>query len=303
MDSIDEPKVIVVIKGDENQDTARSPARRRDDQDTARSPSRRKDNQETTRSPSRRIDDDHEEGRDTSRRPKADEEEERNQRNQAKTEEENNQQKHKHDDEGHEKDKHDDDDEINRKPKPKKQDDDENNRREKENEEPKPPRDEQKDKKKKKPKSVYKSKMERQVSNADHATEKYLPGKTLGDGNFAIVKQCKLINTNNEYAMKIIDKAKLKGKEHMIENEIEIMKLCNHPNIARLIEEYETREEIYLIMELVKVSSQGQLENSCLSSRAFSQKYLIQYLQIFQQIWQTCWKKEIKKPNFLTFYF
>ena len=38
-----------------------------------------------------------------------------------------------------------------------------------------------------------------------------------------------------------------------MENEIEIMKLCQHPNICKLIEEFETKDEIYLIMELVKV--------------------------------------------------
>ena len=53
--------------------------------------------------------------------------------------------------------------------------------------------------------------------------------------------------------MKIIDKSKLKGKEHMIENEINVMKACQHPNIVKLNEEFETNDEIYLIMELVKV--------------------------------------------------
>ena len=42
-------------------------------------------------------------------------------------------------------------------------------------------------------------------------------------------------------------------KVDMIENEIAIMKRCNHVNIVRLYEEYETRSHIYLIMELVKV--------------------------------------------------
>lgn len=40
----------------------------------------------------------------------------------------------------------------------------------------------------------------------------------------------------------------------MIDNEIAIMKACNHENIVRLYEEYETKEEIYLVLELVKVS-------------------------------------------------
>ena len=32
------------------------------------------------------------------------------------------------------------------------------------------------------------------------------------------------------------------------------MKNCHHPNIVRLIEEFETEEEIYLVLEYVKVS-------------------------------------------------
>jgi len=51
----------------------------------------------------------------------------------------------------------------------------------------------------------------------------------------------------------VIDKAKLASKVDMVENEIAIMKQCNHVNIVRLYEEYETRTDIYLIMELVKV--------------------------------------------------
>lgn len=75
----------------------------------------------------------------------------------------------------------------------------------------------------------------------------------MGDGNFAVVKTCQHRDTGHQYAMKIIDKSKLKGKEHMIENEIAIMKACNQENLVRLLDEYETTEEIYLVMELVKV--------------------------------------------------
>nr|XP_026690786.1 serine/threonine-protein kinase DCLK3 isoform X1 [Ciona intestinalis] len=81
---------------------------------------------------------------------------------------------------------------------------------------------------------------------------RYEIGKTIGDGNFAVVKECRLRNTESEFAMKIIDKSKLKGKEDMIENEIAIMKNCHHPNIVRLIEEFETENEIYLVLEYVK---------------------------------------------------
>lgn len=111
---------------------------------------------------------------------------------------------------------------------------------------------EKRKKERKKPRIVRKTKLERQISSDDHVLAKYELGRTLGDGNFAIVRMSKMKATGVEYAMKVIDKPKLKGKEHMVENEIEIMKDCNHPNIVKLYEEYETPDKIYLVMELVK---------------------------------------------------
>ncbi|XP_022801295.1 serine/threonine-protein kinase DCLK1-like isoform X2 [Stylophora pistillata] len=80
----------------------------------------------------------------------------------------------------------------------------------------------------------------------------YRIGKVIGDGNFAVVRECKSRKTNKEYALKIISKAKVKGKEHMVENEISILRRVKHKNIVELIEEYETPKEIFLVMELVK---------------------------------------------------
>lgn len=131
----------------------------------------------------------------------------------------------------------------------------------KEPEKKEPPKEADDKKKKQKSKIVRKTKVERQISNLEHVTNKYEPGRVLGDGNFAIVKSCKQKNSPHEYAMKIVDKAKLKGKEQMIENEIDIMKKCNHPNIVKLFEEYETKSEIYLIMELVKVRLYSKVLN------------------------------------------
>lgn len=83
-------------------------------------------------------------------------------------------------------------------------------------------------------------------------TDKYEFGKKMGDGNFAIVRRSKARELNREVAVKIIDKSKMKGKEYMIDHEINIMYMCNHPNIIRVFEDYETPDEIYLIMELIK---------------------------------------------------
>uniref|UniRef100_A0A1I8FY28 non-specific serine/threonine protein kinase n=1 Tax=Macrostomum lignano TaxID=282301 RepID=A0A1I8FY28_9PLAT len=92
----------------------------------------------------------------------------------------------------------------------------------------------------------------RPISSSRFINERFELGKTMGDGNFAIVRACVKKESRNEYAMKVIDKSKLRGKEHMVINEVRIMKMCQHHNIVRLVEEYETRTEIYLVMELVK---------------------------------------------------
>lgn len=107
--------------------------------------------------------------------------------------------------------------------------------------------------KKKKSRIVRKTKLERQVSSDDFVLKQFDLGRTLGDGNFAIVRQAKFKASSYDYALKIIDKPKLKGKEHMVENEIDIMKDCHHHNIVKLYEEFETADKLYLVMELVKV--------------------------------------------------
>ena len=38
----------------------------------------------------------------------------------------------------------------------------------------------------------------------------------------------------------------------MLKNEIDIMKACDHPNICKLYEAYETDKHVYLVMEFVK---------------------------------------------------
>ncbi|XP_041640534.1 serine/threonine-protein kinase DCLK2 isoform X2 [Cheilinus undulatus] len=82
--------------------------------------------------------------------------------------------------------------------------------------------------------------------------EKYKIGKVIGDGNFAVVKECVERSTGKEFALKIIDKAKCRGKEHLIENEVAVLRRVKHPNIIMLIEEVDTSSELYLVMELVK---------------------------------------------------
>lgn len=82
--------------------------------------------------------------------------------------------------------------------------------------------------------------------------QRYSVGQILGDGNFAVVRQVYDKQKKMDCALKIIDKTKLLGKEQMIENEVNILRSVNHPNIIKLLDEYDTDHELYLVMELIK---------------------------------------------------
>ncbi|XP_075055003.1 serine/threonine-protein kinase DCLK2 isoform X2 [Mixophyes fleayi] len=99
--------------------------------------------------------------------------------------------------------------------------------------------------------------------------DKYKIGKVIGDGNFAVVKECIERSTGKEFALKIIDKAKCCGKEHLIENEVSILRQVKHPNIIMLIEEMDTTTELYLVMELVKG---GDLFDAITSSTKYTER-------------------------------
>ncbi|XP_059682969.1 serine/threonine-protein kinase DCLK2 isoform X4 [Gavia stellata] len=106
-------------------------------------------------------------------------------------------------------------------------------------------------------------------SGSSTILEKYKVGKVIGDGNFAVVKECIERSTGKEFALKIIDKAKCCGKEHLIENEVSILRRVKHPNIIMLIEEMDTPAELYLVMELVKG---GDLFDAITSSTKYTER-------------------------------
>ena len=81
---------------------------------------------------------------------------------------------------------------------------------------------------------------------------KYRLLKTIGKGNFARVMLARHLVTNNEVAIKIIDKTQLNPNSlEKLFREVSIMKILQHPNIVKLYEVIETDKTLYLVMEYV----------------------------------------------------
>lgn len=90
------------------------------------------------------------------------------------------------------------------------------------------------------------------IDDRSIVTKKYDFETVLGDGNFAIVTKCRRIRDGKMFAIKEIDRRKVRGKEHYIENEVDILCRCRHPNIIRLAEAYQTPNAYFMVLELLE---------------------------------------------------
>ena len=74
--------------------------------------------------------------------------------------------------------------------------------------------------------------------------------ETLGKGKFGLVRLGIHIKTQKRVAIKIMKKADMAPQDvELVKREIEILKLCQHPNIIRLLDVFENADYIYIIME------------------------------------------------------
>ncbi|MBA0779209.1 hypothetical protein Gotri_003482 [Gossypium trilobum] len=93
----------------------------------------------------------------------------------------------------------------------------------------------------------------RTSSNSRTRVGKYELGRTLGEGTFAKVKFARNVETQENVAIKILDKEKvLKHKMiSQIKREISTMKLIKHPNVIRMFEVMASKTKIYIVLEFV----------------------------------------------------
>ncbi len=81
----------------------------------------------------------------------------------------------------------------------------------------------------------------------------------IGEGKFGLVKLGIHFKTKERVAIKIINKESMEISDlELVKNEIDIMKLCRHPNVVRLLDHFENSEYIFLVMEYL---SGGDLGN------------------------------------------
>eukprot|EP01130_Rhizamoeba_saxonica_P008722 TRINITY_DN3523_c0_g1_i2.p1 TRINITY_DN3523_c0_g1~~TRINITY_DN3523_c0_g1_i2.p1 ORF type:complete len:467 (-),score=118.17 TRINITY_DN3523_c0_g1_i2:70-1443(-) len=91
----------------------------------------------------------------------------------------------------------------------------------------------------------------------------------LGEGQFGSVLLGKSIKSKEEVAIKVINKSNSIQIDQYLQNEIDVLRQCKHPNIVALKAVFETPKILYIVMELV---SGGELYDEIVKRNAFSEK-------------------------------
>jgi len=120
-----------------------------------------------------------------------------------------------------------------------------------------------------KEKALKEEKLAKEATRTPTVEDKYELKDVLGTGAFSQVRLAESKDSGKMYAIKIIDKKALKGKEDSLENEIRVLKRLDHINVVKLLEAYESRTCVYLVMELV---TGGELFDRIVEKGSYSEK-------------------------------
>lgn len=81
----------------------------------------------------------------------------------------------------------------------------------------------------------------------------------IGEGKFGLVKLGLHKKTKERVAIKIIKKESMNSTDiELVKGEIDIMKLCRHPFVVRLLDHFENSEYIFIVMEYLAGGDLGE---------------------------------------------
>jgi serine/threonine protein kinase len=130
----------------------------------------------------------------------------------------------------------------------------------------------------------------------------YKIGDIIGQGSFSTVRKAMHYDTNTERAIKIIAKNSISETQKLTVNEeTEVLKSFDHPNIIKIIEVIEDTTKVNIVTELCKG---GELFEKIISSKTFSEstaaKIMFQILSGLIQIHEKGFiHRDIKPENIL----
>ena len=93
----------------------------------------------------------------------------------------------------------------------------------------------------------------RKLLHCENIKDLYDIQNKIGEGKYATVYKGVYKISERIVAIKVLEKENLSSNElNMIQNEIDILKICQHPNIVKLYDVIEDDEKMHIIMELIE---------------------------------------------------
>eukprot|EP00933_Yihiella_yeosuensis_P005288 TRINITY_DN10977_c0_g3_i1.p1 TRINITY_DN10977_c0_g3~~TRINITY_DN10977_c0_g3_i1.p1 ORF type:complete len:485 (+),score=150.93 TRINITY_DN10977_c0_g3_i1:53-1507(+) len=140
-----------------------------------------------------------------------------------------------------------------------------------------------------------------QVQNSGRPEEFYeIDTKKLGEGSYGAVKKAKSKETGTIRAIKSISIAQTKNLQRL-QQEIDLMKVMDHPNICRLYDSFQDKRNVYLVLELCQG---GELFDRIIDAGHFTEREAAYVMQnMFRAIYymhemHVC-HRDLKPENFL----
>ena len=88
------------------------------------------------------------------------------------------------------------------------------------------------------------------IINYTDINENYQFDKKIGTGKFAEVYKAVHIHTKRIVAIKVMEKEKMTIRDmELVKTEMDVLKICQHPNICKLYDILENEDHIYLVIE------------------------------------------------------
>ena len=115
---------------------------------------------------------------------------------------------------------------------------------------------------------------------------KYVIGKDIGKGAYAVVKSAINRTSNQKFAIKVYDKTKFPESSRMKNayKEIQILSQLSHKNIIKLHEHHDSSDNLYLVLELVQGNSLSEYSKRFFERRIPEKEACGIFYQLMQAI-------------------
>jgi serine/threonine protein kinase len=124
-------------------------------------------------------------------------------------------------------------------------------------------------------------------------TKNYYLGKDIGEGSYGKVYHEYSLNHSLDVCIKELNLSINAGKSNS-DNEIKILKMIDHPNIVKYLDDYQISSKQYIVMELIETGTlSALLEEHQLEQKFIPEEFILKYFSQLISVLKYLYDKRI----------